>query len=141
MPSLLDVAYAVFFLALDHLYVGRRLKQRMAAGAANAQVDWCKRTVAVQWLCAAGVLLLWQRTGRAWNVLGFVPPDDWRLWVGAAVMVLFAAVVVRQNVRVRRAKPERLARLKSQMVKAEQVLPHDEREYRWFVLVAVTAGV
>lgn len=144
MPSMFDIAYAVFFavgvLGLAGFYFERWLKGRMAAGVPSAQLTWCRSVVAVLWALAIATILLWQRAGRPWTVLGLVPPNDWRLWVGLALMALVAGLVVRQNVRVQRLTPERIERLRQKIASVELFLPHDEREYRWFMLLSCTAG-
>jgi hypothetical protein len=144
MPSPLDIAYAVFFAVgvagLAGVYFDRQLKRRIAAGVPNARLDAYRRAVVVQWLLAAGALVLWRRAARPWNVLGLLPPSGWRLWVGAGLIVLVAALVVRQNLGVQRLTPDRIKQLRDQIANLEMVLPHSEREFRWFMLLSCTAG-
>lgn len=143
MPSVLDIAYAIFFAVgvagVAAVYFDRQLKRRIGAGVPNARLNAYKRSIAVQWALALGAVLLWRRTGRAWHGLGLVPPGNWRLWVGLGAMVLVASFVVRQNLHVRRLKPEGIAQLQKQLANVEMILPHNEREY-WFMLLSCTAG-
>lgn len=145
MPSKLDVAFGIFYAVgiagVAAVYFDRRLKRAIAAGARNARLNAYRRATFVQWTLAITTIILWSREHRSWPTLGFVPPDDWRLAAGLGVMVGVGAVVLRQNMVVSRLKPERIEQLRRQVADVEMILPHDEREYRWFMLLSCTAGI
>lgn len=153
MPSELDVAFAVVFAvalpALDAAWVTKRSERRLAAGVPHARLEVYTITIATLWALAAAALVLWARAGRAWTVLGLVPPTDWHLWAGLGITALIGGFFVRQNLRVRRYTPERIARLRQRagaalderMANAKLIVPHDAREYSWFMMVSLTAGI
>lgn len=144
-PSPLDLAFAAFFAigiaGLAALYFDKQLKRRIAAGVPNARLNAYRRATVVQWLLAAAAVFLWHRAQRPWPVLGLVPPNGWRLAAGLTLMIIIAALVVRQNIHVRRLEPERIDQLRGKMADVEMILPHNEREYRWFMILSCTAGI
>ncbi|HXT17125.1 MAG TPA: CPBP family intramembrane glutamic endopeptidase [Gemmatimonadaceae bacterium] len=145
MPNLLDVAFALFFAVgvagAAVLYFDRELKRRIAAGVPNARLNAYRRATAVQWALAAAAIVIWSRARRPWRDLGLVPPNDWRVYLGVGVMLGVGMLVVRQNRAVYRAKPERLDELAKQIGNVEMILPHNAREFRWFMVLSCTAGV
>jgi membrane protease YdiL (CAAX protease family) len=151
MPSALDVAFACTFAlalpALDAAWLIRHFKRRIAAGAPHARLDAYHTTIVTSWALTACALVLWARAGRSWTSLGLVPPSDWRLWVGLGLAALVGAFFIRQNLRVLRYSAARIDRLQrgagvqERMAEADMIVPHDAREYAWFMLVSLTAGI
>lgn len=145
MPTALDLAFALFFAVglagAAALYFDPQIKRRIAAGVPNARLDAYRRVTIIQWALALLTLAVWRREGRPWAALGLVPAAGWRLYAGMFVVAAIAALVVRQNRSIRRLTPERLERLTSQLRSADMVLPRNAREYRWFMILSVTAGV
>jgi membrane protease YdiL (CAAX protease family) len=145
MPTPLDIAFGIFYAVgiagIAGLYFDRRLKRAIAGGRPNARLNAYRRATAVQWALAIITVVLWMNERRAWRVLGLVPPSDWRLVVGVAIVVVVVVLVTRQNSAVRRLETDKLQQLEKQIANIELILPHDEREYRWFMLLSCTAGV
>jgi len=145
MPTALDIAFALLFAVgiagAAGVYFDRRLKRRIAAGVPNARLNAYQRATAVQWALAAAAIALWRREGRPWRALGLVPAMDWRLYLGLVVALVTLALVLRQNRAVRRLTAERLERLVPRLQSVDIIVPRDATEFRWFMLLSVTAGV
>jgi uncharacterized protein len=145
MPSTLDIAFALLFAVgiagAAGAYFDRRLKRRIAAGVPNARLNAYRRAAALQWALAAATVLLWWREARPWRALGLVPAMDWRFYVGLLIAGVTLGLVLRQNGAVRRAKPARLEGLAPRLESVEMIVPRTAAEYRWFMLLSVTAGV
>jgi membrane protease YdiL (CAAX protease family) len=145
MPTPLDIAFAIFFAVglagYEALYADRRFKAQVAAGVPDARRNAYRRAAIGQWVLAVVAVLIWARAGRPWTRLGLVPPTDWRLVVGLIVVALIVASTVRQMRAVARLTPERRSKLAARLAEFAYLLPHNEREYRWFSTLSVTAGV
>ena len=145
MPTRLDVFFAVLFsivvVAIGVAYFDRRLKRQLAAGVPNARRNWYRGTIIGEWVLAGTAVALWSREGRPWRALGLEPPTDWRLYVGLALATAVAAMLLRQNVKIRALPPDRLQRLVPKFNDVEFIIPRSPDEYQWFQAVSWTAGV
>jgi len=144
MPTSLDIAFAIGFsiaiFAAELLYFDKRLKARIAAGASSARRTAYRYLVVGEWGLTAIALLLWARADRPWNVLGLVPPEDWRLVPGILVTALMVAFTIRQFRIVQRLGVKQRAALRGRLGGVEFFLPHTPTEHRWFFLLSLTAG-
>jgi len=145
MPSSLDIAFAIFFAvglaAYEALYADRHFKAQIAAGLPDARRNAYRRSLIGQWVLAAMAVGIWTRSGRPWTLLGVVPPYDWRLAVGLTVVAAIVVFTVRQIRAIARLTAESRSKLRTRLAGIEFVLPHNEREYRWFTALSMTAGV
>jgi uncharacterized protein len=139
-PDLLYVAlFAVASPVIDYSLfwpAHRRISQ--------ADPAWARRwlwasTIGSQWTLVAFGTALWIASNRPLTSLGFTVPDGWRLWVGIAVVILFAAyqgwaitILIRSS--------EQRAALRPQFSALAAVLPHTRTELPWFAGVSLTAG-
>lgn len=145
MPTALDIGFALLFAVViagaAGVYFDRQLKRRIEAGVPNARLNAYRRATTVQWTLAAAAIALWCREGRPWRALGLVPATDWRLYVGLVVALVTLVLVLRQNRAVRRLTAERLEQLVPRLQSVDMIVPRDAMEFRWFMLLSVTAGV
>lgn len=145
MPTALDIAFALLFAigiaGAAAVFFDRQLKRRIGAGVPNARLNAFRRATITQWALAAATIALWWRDGRPWRTLGLVPVMDCRLYVGLSIALGTLVFVVRQNRAVRRLAPERLEELAPRLRGVEMILPRSANEYRWFMILSITAGV
>lgn len=147
MPTALDFIYlaALFLLVavFDGLVFFPRFKKAVAAGVADARAKAYRRTTIGQWVFSAIVIVVWTVTGRSWRALGLVPPLDWRLYAGIAVLVLMIVFGLRQSSAIAQIaqKSDDVALYRQRLGELEFLLPHNRNEYRGFMLLAITAGI
>jgi membrane protease YdiL (CAAX protease family) len=119
----------------------RQLQAALQAGLGDARVRAYQRIIALEWGLVAAVLVSWLLPGRSLESLGL---GGLRLslgaWVGAALTLVACGLLVLQTEMIRRSK-ERQDSLRHQLEPLRDMLPHDAREGRWFVLVSITAGI
>jgi membrane protease YdiL (CAAX protease family) len=144
MPTSLDIAFAIGFpiliVAVEVLYFNKRLKARIAAGVPNARRSAYRYVVIGEWGITAVALLLWARARRPWDILGLVPPQDWRLVPAILITALIVAVTIRQFRAVRRLGVERRAALRGRLGAVEFFMPHTPAEHQWWLPLSLTAG-
>jgi len=145
MPTPLDVGFAivfaVLFAVLSAVYFDPRDRERVAKGAPAARRNMYRRTMIGEWGLAVLAVLLWAREGRSWALLGLQPPTDWRLIIGLALVLVTAALALRQAASIRRSSDDRLDKLRPKLAGHELIVPQTLTEYRWFVALSITAGI
>jgi membrane protease YdiL (CAAX protease family) len=145
VPTPLDVGFAIVFAALfailSAVYFDPRDRERVASGAPAARRNFYRRTIIGEWGLTVLAVLLWAREGRSWALLGLQPPSDWRLIIGLGLVVITAALALRQAASIRRASDDRLDRLRPKLAGHELLVPQTVTEYRWFIALSITAGV
>jgi uncharacterized protein len=144
MPTPFDLSFAILgFIAVTcgAAYFNRGFTRRMAEGDPDARRNWYRGTMVGEWALAALAIAAWHAERRPWSALGLVPPTGWRLYVGAGLAVVVAALLLRQTAKFRSLAPDRLERLVPKFAGVELVVPHSVREYQWFMAVSWTAGV
>jgi membrane protease YdiL (CAAX protease family) len=148
MPQTLDILFAILIavvLPIWGYFDLQRLQRDLAAGRTEARARAYLQTILWQWVLAAGALALWIAYGRDWSELGFVSPLGWRLWLSIALTALAVLVLMAQWRSIVAATGEKRDRylqpLGAQMELVKHLLPHDAREWRRFLAVAVTAGI
>ena len=145
MPSTLDISFAVLvsvvILMIWGAYSDLRFRRRAVAGVPGALRDWCRGTIIEEWVLVALVIGLWSSERRPWRLLGLEPPADWRLYAGLGIGIFIAAMLLRQNVKVRRLPADRLQRLLPRFAGLEFMAPRSVGDYRWFLALSCTAGV
>ena len=141
--NLLDHLIMIVLVAGLPLYSARSLpgeKARIEAGEPRARTRFYWGTSRLQWVLTAVLLGGWWYAARPWTLLGFSVQLTGRFWIALAILVgLCAAMAVQFLLAVRSEKSRRGAR--SSFGKAAMLMPHDRRELRPFMMLAVTAGV
>lgn len=147
MPTALDFGYVLCLFLLVTLVEGLvffpRFKAAVAAGVPDARLKAYRRTTIGQWVFTAIVIAAWIATGRSWTALGVVPPTDWRLFVGIALIATFGFFGLRQSRAIARlsTKPERAGEYRTRLAELSFLLPHTRDEYRGFMILSITAGI
>lgn len=145
MPSLLDVAFVILFAgviaSLEALYFSKRFRARVAAGVPNARRDAYRRAIIGQWVLAIIAVVLWTNQQRSWRQLWLGVPTPPRFWIALGLIGMAVAFGLQQLIAVRRLDAAQLDRLRPRVASLEFLMPHTQAEYRWFVLLSLTAGV
>jgi CAAX protease family protein len=144
MPGSLDVALIVLFAAVwplvEYFSTWPRHVRAVDAGDANARSRAYVRMLWEQWLFAAAVVAVMLGAGRPLSVLCLHLPHGWRLWLGAALPMVYGVLLVTQG-RALAAKPASLAKLRVRLQPLRALVPHTAGEFRLFVPLSITAGI
>jgi len=141
--NLLDHLITIVLIAGLPLYAVRSLpgtKARIASGEPGARVRMYWETCRMQWVLTAVLLGGWWYAGRTGTQLGFSVPLTGGFWIAIAILVGLCAAMAVQYIRTARSEKSR-REAKSSFGEAAMLMPHDRRELRPFMVVAVTAGV
>jgi membrane protease YdiL (CAAX protease family) len=114
---------------------------RIGRGFVPARTTAYARTMLSWWLITATMVYEWARLGRPFDALGLQVPHDARSVAGGILCVLMLTYMHGQWRVVARMPAEKLARVAAAMGRAVVILPRTPTEYRWFVALAITAGV
>lgn len=109
-------------------------KQQDTAGVYRSTMIW-------QWVALAVLAAAWVLLGRPAADLGLVRPGGVGFIVGVALVALLAGVLVYSWRHVARMTAEARARTVESMGDLVYFLPRNEREFRLFAGLSVTAGV
>lgn len=144
MPGLIDVVFTVLLLVVaslfEHYYFWPRFRAAIASGRAGARLSGYRRGIAGQWLFAAAALAIWIQTGRSWSALRLIPPHGWRLAVAIGIVLAAIGLLALQLWSVLRLPQERRVAARPKIAAVAFLLPHTDREQRWFVALSLTAG-
>ena len=143
-----DHALAVLLVAMFPVWGStlgyRRLKRADPDDRPRLRLVQYGRAIAVQWLLAGALLVLWVAQRRALSPapagLGMMPLLTWGLGgvVLGTVIVLIYLLRVRAHIM---SDDEGLAEVRRELANVEPLMPHTPREFRWFVALALTAGL
>ncbi len=143
MPTTLDFVYlGVFAVAwpLYEYFVGwPRFQRLLREQPLRARPRVYRLTIVAQWLLVAAGIALWVPAARPWSSLGLQAPTGWTLWLSAGASLALAAAYVRQAIKVARNPRAKLA-LRKALGSLEEILPHSDAEFAWFLIVSITAG-
>ncbi len=125
-------------------FIGQPLSRRtLDADIPRARLSTYSQSMAMLWLMAGAVLLVWLLEKRAFSDLGFRFDGSARQWIAAGVAGLIGAVLLVQVVMVWAREPMRAA-FRAAAENAEgpkRFMPRTGAEYRRFLALGVTAGV
>lgn len=145
MPTKADIVFAVVFAVViagfEAAYFDKKFKKSVAEGVVDARPKAYRRAVIGQWTIAVLAIALWAYEGRPWRDLGLVPPGGWRLGAGMGVMAAMVAFTLNQLRAIGRLSPENIEQFRGKVSDVQFLLPHTPREYGWFSILSVTAGV
>ena len=143
MP-LMDWIFVVVLLlgatVYELVYFWPRFRSAVAAGQPDARTRAYRRGVAGQWLFTIAALAIWATQGRAWELLGVVPPQGWRLGLGIGIVLAAVGLLTLQLWSVLRLPTARRIAARPQLGAVEFMLPHTGVEEGWFVALSLTAG-
>lgn len=144
MPGLLDFTLlallAVAWPLYTHLVGWPKHVKRVAAGDPGARIRMYRQTLVEEWAFAAAVAALWIAFARPLEALALPLPSGWRLLIGAALPMTYAALLVAQVPAIARNAAAR-ARIRLRLTALKPLIPHRAEEWRWFVGLSVSAGI
>jgi len=101
VPTPFDVALVVVVAAawplLEYFVMWPRHVRAVDAGDARARVRVYQRTLMEEWVLAAAVMALTLASARPLATLGLRAPEGWRLWLGAAIPLVYGWLVFTQG--------------------------------------------
>jgi membrane protease YdiL (CAAX protease family) len=140
-----DIGFCLFLMVAWPIYEKvvdwPRFQRWLDRVPSRARIREFRMTIIQQWVITAIAGFIWLHGGRRWEDIGMRPLMGWRL-LGSAVLVLVLIALNAYQVRViARSEKTRLAARNSKSIKSvEMILPHNDAELRWFLLVSMTAG-
>jgi membrane protease YdiL (CAAX protease family) len=134
---LVIVAYPVW----EYFVSWPRAKARLASGEPDARWKLYRTAIATQWVATAGIGTLWFILGRPAARLYLQVPTGWRLVLSIVLVVGITLPMAAQLVSVLRISAEQRVALRPKLGYARSIVPHTAAEYRWFLPLAVTAGL
>lgn len=140
VDHLLFLTLAVVLPLRAGLFGYRRLLRASAEELPRRRLRLYRQAMLFQWALSAGVVALWAWRRRPWAALGVVPRPTGTLILAAAALVVSALFML---LSLRRATTDEraLEQVRGKMRHLERMLPHTSYEHRWFVRLALTAGI
>lgn len=115
--------------------------ERIAAGAPPNRIRLYQQTIVQQWVAFAVVAGVWTMLGRPASELGFVASSTIQLWGGASALALVTAYLLYAWSAAGKLNSEDRATAVAGLGTLVHFLPRDNRDYRQFVGVSITAGI
>ncbi|HLG97560.1 MAG TPA: CPBP family intramembrane glutamic endopeptidase [Bryobacteraceae bacterium] len=125
---------------LDWLWMYPRFVRATAERRPGARERGYAITMLSSWGLMACVLALWIALGRPLDTLRLGIGYPMRGGIGLALAALYALLAWAQKRAVLK-QPDAAELVRRQLGKAEALMPRSAREYRLFMLVAITAGI
>jgi membrane protease YdiL (CAAX protease family) len=145
MPTPIDIVFAILFAVviagIEAFYFDRRFKAQVAAGVPNARRNAYRRAILGQWMITAVAIVIWVNAGRAWTALGLAGMHGWHSDFSLGIVAGMLAVTTYQIVAIRRIGGNQRQAVRAKLADVEFLLPRTPNEYRWFLVLAVTAGI
>ena len=126
--------------AHDLIFWNTRLRRAHRAGPRETRRRSYIQTMVVEWTMALLVLAHWWQAGRPWPDLGFGFSGSLGFWTSLTAVAAVIAFFSWQRLELM-LRAEGRAEVSRQLRGLRPFLPHDRRELRLFLGVAVTAGV
>ncbi len=144
MPNLFDHLLAAVLVVALPLYAKfvwyPKLQRALAASQPDARMKAYRETMVEQWCLAGAAVLAWYYAERPLGELGLAAPTGWRFGISLGLALVGGFLLVRQQRLVAQHK-ETQEQIRSQLRGVEALLPHSRREFRFFALLSVTAGI
>ena len=119
----------------------RRYVARIEAGAPSDRVHMYKQTFALEWIALAVLATAWYVLGRPAAELGFVSPQGSGFLIGVGILILTTALLFYQWRSARSASNDDKAKQVEALGSLVHFLPQNNRDYRHFVGLSITAGI
>ena len=136
-----DHVLVVLFALVQPFFSVFSFRRYVARGPDADRIRLYRRTLALEWSALAVLGAGWIALGRSGAALGFVAPAGMGFWAGAALVVLLLAVLVQAWRSARRLDEAGRRKQISALGKLVHFLPRTGRDYRYFALLSVTAGI
>jgi membrane protease YdiL (CAAX protease family) len=137
VASLIVVVYPVW----EYFVSWPRAKARLEAGEPGTRRKLYRNAILTQWIAVAIVAVLWIAFHRPATALYLHLPGGARLVFSIGLIIGVVAIFAIQHVSVLRASSEVRVALRPKLGYATSILPRTADEYRWFLPLAMTAGI
>lgn len=145
VPTVLDHAVVLLIVVVLPLYSWTfypRVKRRLAVGEAGTRIREYVETILILWSGTALAVGFWIHQNRSTGELGLGLSLDWRFYLGLAITATVILFLVWQVILVARHQEYRdHVRAQMEAVSIDAMIPRTVLEYRWFLLVALSAGI
>ena len=143
--SPLDIGFCFFLMVAWPVYEKwidwPRFQRWSEHVPSSARLREFRITIIKLWLLAAIAAFIWLHAGRRWEAIGMRPVMGWRLWGSAVLALALIALNAYQIVTITKSEKARRAARNSESIKSmEEILPRNDNELRWFLLMSMTAG-
>lgn len=119
----------------------RRFVQRIEAGEPANRVKLYRQTMLLEWIAFAVLGATWTLLGRPFAALGFIAPGGNGFWIGAIFVALVSAYLAYAWWQARSMDQAEKAKHRDSLGVLHHFVPQDERDFRSFAAVSVTAGI
>jgi membrane protease YdiL (CAAX protease family) len=119
----------------------RRYLARVAAGEASDPVPIYRQTLALEWVAFSVLALTWLWLGRPFASLGFVAPGGSGFYASAIVLAVACSFLVHEWQRARRMSADERETQAVAIGDLVHFLPRNDRHFRHFFGLSITAGV
>jgi len=119
----------------------KKYLKQIAAGAPPNRVRLYQETLVLQWVAFAVVAAEWAMLGRPAADLGFTASSTLQISVGASVLALVTAYLVYAWQAAGKMTEEEKSTAAEGLGALVHFLPQDDRDYRHFVGLSITAGI
>ena len=143
MPGRADLLFAcllVTAMVAEYVYLWPRFRRDVAADRPGTRGRGYRRLVLGEWLFALLAIAIWIMYERPWSALSLSITPGSRFIAGTAVDLAVLALLLVQIVSVARLSAEQRIAARSKLASLEFMLPRSRDEYRWFLILSVTAG-
>ena len=117
-----------------------RLQRALASGQTSARLVAYRNVILVQWSLVGLLAVHWALRSREWEALGFTLPLTPRM-AGGMLIAVSGVMLLLLQLRAVRSSAETMQRAHEELGSLRALLPHTDRESRWFGGVAFTAGI
>jgi len=122
-------------------YEFRRYVRKVKAGEPADRVKLYRETAIYEWVALAALAAAWYFLGRQTADLGFVSPGGMEFWIGIALLVAATGYMVYTLQAVKTMAAEDKAEQIKSLGELAYMLPQNDRDYRSFIGVSITAGI
>ena len=145
MPAPIDFVF-VFVLVVvaslvEQFWFWPQFRAGVASGDPEARGRGYQRGIIGQWAFVVAAAAIWIAHGRTLTDLRLSAPGGWRLVLGIVIVGAMVALVILQIRALMRVTDARRVVLRPKLGSVSFLMPHTVREYRWFLVLSITAGI
>ena len=119
----------------------RRYLRKIEAGEPADRIKLYRETSVIEWLALAVLATAWYLLGRPIADLGFVPPDGIGFFAGIGLLILVSGLLAYSWLSAKTMSVKEKAKHVEALGDLVHFLPRNERDYRSFFALSMTAGV
>ena len=119
----------------------RRYVRKIDAGAPSNRLQLYRDILIVEWVAFLVVAVFWSLASRPLAELGLVTPGGTGFWGGAALLVAVSGYLLYSVRATGQLSDQQVAKQLADFGTLRHALPQNDRDYRRFVGVSITAGI